>query len=69
MYLFDTDIKHDLFNANPVYNICCGHNYLLYLNEHFSYFINNEKHYGIIAKNTEKKGKLIFDLSDFDKVF
>ncbi|MDP6154549.1 MAG: ATP-binding protein [Candidatus Thermoplasmatota archaeon] len=28
-----------------------------------------EKHYGIIAKGTEKKGTLIFDLMDFDRVF
>ena len=57
MYLFDTDIKHDLFNANPVYNICCGHNYLLYLNEHFSYFINNEKRREIISCIDEHPGR------------
>ena len=28
-----------------------------------------EKHYGIIAKGAEKRGALIYDLKDFDKVF
>ena len=43
MDLLDTDIKHDCFNGKLVFNIGCGHNYFIYLNEHFSYFINNEK--------------------------